>query len=102
LNHKELFIGKERKESRFVSTGIMDSLKISIPLPEEMRQQELKRLEKELLRTEQNLEKIDKQLSNKSFCERAPKELVDKQLELQERLKRECLEIKGKLNLLKD
>ncbi len=58
-------------------------LQICIPVPEEFKAQEKKRLEKEKDKIVDSIEKMKKQLSNQDFIARAPKELVDsKQIQL--------------------
>jgi len=63
----------------FSSTGILNGLKIAIPLPNEMLKQELARLLKEKERLNVSIEKIKGQLSNEEFVNNAPAQLVEKQ-----------------------
>ena len=53
-------------------------IKLTIVLPKELIEEEKKRLEKEKLKVEADIAKTSAKLSNPSFVERAPKELVEK------------------------
>jgi valyl-tRNA synthetase len=63
---------------KFASTVIVDNIKISLPLPEELIQQEQKRLLKERERIEASIEKLKVQLNNLDFIQKAPAPLLDK------------------------
>jgi valyl-tRNA synthetase len=84
----------------FASTGIMGSLKIVIPLPEEMLKQELARLEKEKERLEVSLERMRRQLSNEEFVANAPQQLVDKQKATVTQAEKELAEVSSKIENL--
>ncbi|HEY5260440.1 MAG TPA: hypothetical protein VIJ46_07310, partial [Rhabdochlamydiaceae bacterium] len=60
------------------SSGLVGSLKLTIPLPQEMREREKVRLvkEKDKLINEQN--SLRTQLSNEAFLQKAPPQLVEK------------------------
>jgi valyl-tRNA synthetase len=82
----------------FASATVVDSLKILLPLPEQMLQQEKTRLAKEKEKLESNLEKIQVQLNNTDFVKNAPPQLIEKQQQLLKQTQSELLEIKSKLN----
>lgn len=82
------------------ATGIVEGVKIIVPLPAELVTQEKARLEKERERIVKNLEKIEVQLSNPTFIDRAPKELVEKQLQLKSEQLKEIMIIDSKLQNL--
>ena len=63
----------------FSATGIVGNLKIVVPLPAEMAQKELLRLEKEREKTLQSVEKLKQLLGNPDFHAKANPELVEKQ-----------------------
>lgn len=84
----------------FASTGVLDGLKISIPLPEEMLKQEKTRLTKERERLEGSIAKNSAQLSNQEFVNNAPQHLVEKQRALLEQSEKELQEINAKLSQL--
>lgn len=87
----------ESPSSGFFSTGVIDQLKIVIPLPEELQQKERKRLIKEQEKLEKNQQRLEKQLANQEFCQRAPQELIAKQEGQLEQTKQELKEISQKL-----
>lgn len=81
----------------FACTGVYHGLKIMIPLPAEMLQQEQQRLAKERERLQVSLEKTRLQLSNQDFVNRAPPALVEK-LKLQvSQQETELAEVQNKL-----
>lgn len=87
----------EEIKKGFASTGIVDTLKILIPLPEQLLQQELARLSKEKERLLLALEKTRTQLNNQEFVQNAPRALVEKQKQLLEQMTQEFNELDQKL-----
>jgi len=83
--------------ARFASTGVVDSLKVMVPLPEDLLQAEKQRLGKELNRLGYNLEKMRKQLENQDFVNKAPPELIANHRENLAHTEREFEEISAKL-----
>ncbi len=81
----------------FASTGLVDTLKVVISMPEELKQAEKLRLEKEKEKTVVSLEKMRLQLENKEFVERAPPALIEKQREALLQTENKLKEIEGKL-----
>lgn len=77
----------------FASTGIVDTLKILVPLPEQLVQQEKVRLAKEKERLTASLERINNQLSNAEFVNNAPPALVEKQKQLLQQTEKELNDI---------
>lgn len=73
-----LTFSKEEPSIPFGSSGLVGSLKLTIPLPQEMREREKVRLvkEKDKLINEQN--SLRTQLSNEAFLQKAPPQLVEK------------------------
>ncbi|CCB89348.1 valine--tRNA ligase [Simkania negevensis] len=69
---------KTQAPEGFHSSAQVGSLKLIIPLPQELIEKELKRLEKEKEKCIAQIDLTKKQLSNPNFVERAPKELVEK------------------------
>lgn len=63
---------------KFSSAGNLGNIKIILPLPEDLIQQETNRLEKEKEKALQTLKKLEEQLSNQEFVEKAPAPLVEK------------------------
>ncbi len=81
----------------FSSTGVCNTLKIMLPLPADMLQQEKTRLVKEKEKLEANLEKLQTQLGNEEFVSKAPVQLIDKQKALLQQSQNELTEIAKKL-----
>lgn len=82
------------------STGILENLKIIIPIPEELLKQEKTRLAKEKEKVSTNLEKLRHQLTNSDFVNRAPPQLIEKHHALLAQTERELEEINSKLTAL--
>jgi len=70
----------EEPKLSFASTGVVDDIKILIPLPEELIAKEKVRLAKEAEKLEANIAKMRLQLSNEEFRKNAPAHLVEKQI----------------------
>lgn len=92
---------KEELKTGLSSTAVVESIKIQIPLPEQMQKQELTRLEKEKERLTTSLEKVRTQLNNAEFVQNAPPALIDKQKQLLQKTEQELKAIIDKLKLLK-
>lgn len=93
-------IHTEEKDFGFVGSGVLESLKILIPLPKQMLDQERNRLTKEIERLCSNIEKMSKQLSNQEFLANAPSHLVDKQKQQLQQTEAELANLRLKLNTL--
>jgi valyl-tRNA synthetase len=79
------------------SMGVVESLKIFIPLPAEFVQQEQSRLNKESEKLSIQIQKIEQQLSNEEFIRNAPPALIEKQRMTLEQSQHELKIITGKL-----
>ena len=84
----------------FVCTGVCRSLKIILPLPEELLKQELIRLEKEKEKLTASLEKLRTQLGNPDFVGKAPAQLIEKQRQQLAHGEKELEEITKKIKTL--
>jgi len=73
------------------------SLKIFVPLPEELKQQEKARLTKEQERVEKQLESLEQKLQNKEFLEKAPQAVVEKLMTSKNQLATELAAIEKQL-----
>lgn len=93
MHHQDPLIG-------FSSTGILNKLKVIIPLPDELLKQEKVRLEKEKGRLESAVDKLRNQLSNEEFVNNAPKPLIEKHRLQLEQSERELAEVVTKLTTL--
>ncbi len=76
---KQIAFHQEEPALGFASTGMVDGIKLSLPLPEELIAQEKTRLAKEKEKLEGQISRLDQQLSNQEFVANAPPQLVEKQ-----------------------
>lgn len=97
VKSKDVQVHEKEPKLGFVSTGVVESLKIMLPLPEEMLQQEKTRLLKEQERLSVNVEKTKGQLANSDFVSKAPAQLIEKQKALLTQSENELSEIISKL-----
>lgn len=74
----QTYVHSQEPSMGFASTGMVENLKIMIPLPQEMIKQEKMRLEKEKDRLLLAIEKTAAQMENKDFVQNAPPQLVEK------------------------
>lgn len=84
----------------FACTGVVDTLKIMIPLPAEMLKQEKLRLLKEKDKLTVALEKVRSSLANPDFVSKAPPALIEKQQQQSSQTEKELAEISAKLSEL--
>jgi valyl-tRNA synthetase len=77
--------------------AVIGEMKLLIPLPEQLQQQELQRLEKEQRRLVEAVERLRTGLSNSSFVDKAPAELVEKSRDKLRQLEREKRQISEKI-----
>lgn len=82
----------------FASSGMVETLKVFVPLPPQLIEQEKVRLNKEQDRLNANLEKVQKQLSNADFVANAPPALIEKQKLQVLQLEKELAELHRKQN----
>lgn len=64
-------------EESFHAKAMVDEITIAIPLPEELKEKERARIDKEIGKLEKTIASISGRLSNKQFVDRAPEELVN-------------------------
>jgi valyl-tRNA synthetase len=84
----------------FSCTGVLDKIKIMIPMPEELLQQEKARLAKEEQKLVASLEKMRLQLDNSDFVSRAPAQLIEKNRAQLQQMEKELAEIQSKQSSL--
>lgn len=84
----------------FACMGVIDSLKVMIPLPEEMVKQEVARLTKEKEKLVIGLEKVRASLANPDFVSKAPPALIEKQQLQCTQSEQELTEICAKLEAM--
>lgn len=91
---------QEQAHDGLSATGVIDELKIVIPLPQELIQKEKQRLEKEQDKLIKSIEKLKNQLDNEDFVSRAPPELIAKQRDQLRQNQNELDEIHRKLTFI--
>ncbi len=96
--HKIVVHADQEPKVGFASTGVLDSIKIMIPLPPELFEKERQRLTKEQDRLKQAVEKLSRQLDNADFVQKAPAELLEKQRENLQQSTKELAEVTAKLS----
>lgn len=100
-NIKSLEITTDGGAPRFASTAVAAGVTVHIELPEEMREQEVKRLEKELARTAGERERLSAKLQNESFTSKAPPQVIDKERAKLQAIEEEHKQIASKLEQLR-
>lgn len=88
------------KHLEFSSQSKIEDFYLIIPLPEEMKELERKRLLSQQQKLQGQLQGLENQLQNPSFVDRAPKALVDNTKKTLEQTKESLLEIEKKLHVL--
>lgn len=79
------------------SYATVEGIKVFIPMPAELMQQEKLRLAKEEKKLQEQIERTEKQLTNEAFVEKAPKELIAKQQAALDQWKHELLSVQARL-----
>jgi valyl-tRNA synthetase len=78
LNVKKLRLGEDAPKGAFSSTGVLQDLTLHVVLPEEMRAEEINRLEKELEKSTKEISSLEAKMKNENFVNKAPQEIVAK------------------------
>ena len=79
-----------------VSFGSSEGIKVILPIPKELLEQETARLEKEKERLTKTIERFTLQLANEDFVKNAPPELIAKQRTLLEQAETDLQRIESK------
>jgi valyl-tRNA synthetase len=90
----------EEPKIALASSGMVESLKVLIPLPTQLVDQEKTRLIKERERIVANLERTHKQLNNPEFVLNAPAALIEKHKQQVKQLETELSSLQTKLDAL--
>ena len=98
MRTKNIQFASQEPQLAFSSGGMVESLKILIPLPEELLAQEKNRLNKELDRLTKSLDKLRQQMSNPEFVSKAPPQLIEKHQSLLSQTEKELEEVTSKLS----
>ena len=81
LNVSEVRFLSEIETESFTSTAVFEDVTVAIPLPGELREREIKRLDKEIARLEGDIARARGKLSNEKFVGRAPEAVVNRERE---------------------
>jgi valyl-tRNA synthetase len=90
---QKLTFCQAKPNESFCAEALLDGLKVVVPLPHEMKEKEKVRLTKEKEKLIVQRDGLRGKLSSNEFCEKAPKEVVNKltsQVELLEKQLNEC------------
>jgi valyl-tRNA synthetase len=79
VRSQKIIVQTQEPALGFACTGIYRSIKIILPLPEDLLKQELLRLTKEKEKLNSSLDKLRTQLANADFVAKAPAQLIEKQ-----------------------
>ncbi len=101
LKTKRLALGEAMPQGAFASTGVVSDLTISVTLPEDMRQQEVARLEREILKLKKELGSLEKKLASEGFVSRAPADIVERTRKRLEQVRLEKSRISKRLAVLR-
>lgn len=99
-NIKTLEVLTEAEAPAFAATGVAGPVVVYVELPEELRKQEIERLQKELTRIAGERERLDAKLSNEAFAGKAPAQVVAKEREKLDKLVQEQDQLESKLGAL--
>ena len=97
----EIIVTSEYQKVGFSSTGVVDDIEIIIPLPQQLLDMEIKRLEKELETLKTDRIRLDSKLQNELFISKAPADVVEKEKEKLARNENEMSKIQKQLDSLK-
>lgn len=95
-------VSDAKPEVGFSSTGVVDDVEIIVPLPESLRNLELRRLEKELGNLEKEHKRLSKKLENENFISKAPEKVVMKEREKLQKTKNEMEKLQSQLKVLRE
>lgn len=95
---QQIHVQNREPTLKFACTGVYHSLKIILPLPDELLKQEISRLTKEKDKLIASSEKLRSQLANQDFVNKAPPQLIDKQKQQLGQMENELVEIENKLS----
>ncbi len=88
--------GAVRQRAGFAATSVIGDVTVHVYLPEELREREKGRLEKEIARLEKGVRGAEGKLGNEKFLTGAPAEVVEAERERLERLRSELETIRAK------
>lgn len=96
----ELRFGEGPTLEGFSATAVIEDVAVHVYLPEELRQQEIQRLDKEIARVEKGVAGAEKKLANEKFLANAPEHVVASERERLAGLKTELEALKSRRRIL--
>lgn len=93
----QISVHAEDPHLEFAATGVVDAIKVIVPLPAELLAQEKTRLGKERERLSLAISKLQQQLGNEAFVANAPPALIAKHRDQQQQNERELEVVEQKL-----
>jgi len=97
---KDLTLDTEAAEPSPSASAITDDAEIYLPMEELLVEAEVTRLEKQLVKIEEELSRSDAKLANKSFVENAPENIVGKEKDKNKVLGDKKIKIKEQIEVL--
>ena len=77
--NEDLRIHREWEENPASSSGLVDGIEVRLEWTEEVKEKESARLEKQLAKLEQDVQRRQGKLSNEQFISKAPAQVVDRE-----------------------
>lgn len=93
----EIQFGVEKVPDTFAASNMVGNLTLIVPLPEELREKEFLRLQKLQEKLIEQEHQLRTKLSNESFVEKAPRDLVDQYKKNLEQMEKQLADIGKKL-----
>lgn len=87
---------EEPQQIAFAASAVAEGVTVLVELPQELRERERERLEKEIARTRNERDKLEAKLSNDSFTAKAPAQVVQAEREKLDRLTDELEQMQAK------
>ncbi len=97
LKSRDIAFHSREPELAFSATAMIEDVKILVPLPAEMREQEKLRLEKQREKLAKQIASIQGRLSNRAFTDKAPEALVQNTKQMLSQAEKELDEVTSKL-----
>ncbi|MCD6575422.1 valine--tRNA ligase [Candidatus Aerophobetes bacterium] len=98
VNSERIFAGSDVEKPRICASGIAEDIDVFIPLERLIDvDKERERLSKDLIRVENELERVDRKLSSNEFLKKAPPEVVTREREKESQLREKLSRLKKRL-----
>jgi valyl-tRNA synthetase len=98
--NEDLRICREWREEPASSSGLVDGIQVRLTWPEEVKEKEVARLEKQLAKIEEDVQRRCRKLANEQFVAKAPAEVVERERAALARAEDEMALVQSKVRLL--